>query len=101
MHSDWTHKLLAAALAVIAFAAVVHVSAEIDPCLLDGTPHTSRHATHACAACCSGWMAGASAPTLAPNITTVLCEVPKSTVVLATDHTRSPQPRGPPLLFNA
>ena len=97
MRGHWTYGLLTAALVVFAFAAVLHAAAEIDPCLLDGSQHTGRHAAHACPVCCSAWIGGPAAPTAAPTPT---CDAfdPSSDVDLSTpDHDLVPSPRGPPV----
>lgn len=50
MRVHWTYKLLTALPDVMTFAAIVRAASEIDPCLLNGTRHTGRHAKHACPA---------------------------------------------------
>ena len=100
MRGHLSHKALAALLVMMAFAAVLHAAAEIDPCLLDASQHTGRHAAHACPVCCSAWIGGPPAPTVAPTLTSDAF-VPPADVYLATpDHDLVPSPRGPPA-YNA
>lgn len=96
MRGHWTHRLLTALLVLMTFAAVLHAAAEIDPCLLNGTQHTGRHAVHACPVCCSAWTIGPSTPAVAPTLSPDAF-VPPADVYLATpDHALVPSPRGPP-----
>jgi hypothetical protein len=96
MRVHWTHRLLTALLVLMTFAAVIHAAAEIDPCLLKGTQHTSRHAEHACPACYSVWIGGPSAPVVAPAQTHLFFVPPADVLLLSPDHALVPEPRGPP-----
>lgn len=101
MRVHWTHKLLTALLVVMTFAAVIHAASEIDPCLLNGTQHTGRHAEHACPACSSAWINGPSAPAGAPAQTIAFFVPPADVFLLSPDHALVPSPRGPPSLRNS
>jgi hypothetical protein len=101
MHNHWSHKLFAALLVIMAFAAVLHAAAEIDPCLLDGSPHTGRHATHACPVCCSVWSAAPSAPTVAIVLRSDVFAPPAADICRVTrNQALAPNPRGPPSFHN-
>jgi hypothetical protein len=95
-----SRSLLAVALVVMAFAAVLHAAAEIDPCLLDGRAHTGQHETHACPACSANWIVGPSTPTVDIVRTPVRCERPTIAVRAASSFVRLAHPRGPPRFFN-
>ncbi|MDA1236738.1 MAG: hypothetical protein O3A53_18295 [Acidobacteria bacterium] len=101
MPIHWTRKLLTALLVVMTFAAVIHAAAEIDPCLLNGTQHTGRHAEHSCPACSSVWMSGPSAPAVAPAQTIASFVWAADVSPLAPDHSLVPSPRGPPSFRNS
>lgn len=101
MRGHWTQKLLTALLVMMTFAAIIHAAAEIDPCLLNGTQHTGRHAEHACPACSSAWISGPSAPTVAPVQAIAFFVRAGEVSSLAPDHALVPNPRGPPSLRNS
>ena len=101
MRPHWTYKPLTALLVVMTFAAIIHAAAEIDPCLLNGTQHTGRHAEHVCAACYSVWRSGPSAPTGTPAQTIVFFVPAAEVFLLSPDHALVPHPRGPPPLRNS
>ena len=101
MRVHWTTRLLTALLVVMTFAAVIHAASEIDPCLLNGTQHTGRHAEHACAACSSVWIDGPTAPSAAPDAVIVRLVTAADVELLSPDHALVPNPRGPPSLRNS
>ncbi len=92
---------MTALLVLMTFAAVIHAAAEIDPCLLNGTQHTGRHAEHSCPACSSAWIGGPSAPSAAPAQTIAFFVTPADVVLLSRDHILVRSPRGPPSFRNS
>lgn len=86
---------------MMTFAAIIHAAAEIDPCLLNGKPHTGRHAEHACPVCYSAWISGPSAPVVAPVQVVAFFVPPAAVCPLSPDHALVPNPRGPPSLRNS
>ena len=101
MRVHWTTRLLTALLVVMTFAAVIHAASEIDPCLLNGTQHTGRHAEHACPACSSVWISGPSAPSAGPAQSIAFFVTAADVFLLSPDHALVPSPRGPPSLRNS
>jgi hypothetical protein len=101
MRVHWTHRLLTALLVILTFGAVIHAASEIDPCLLNGTQHTGRHAEHSCPACSSAWISGPSAPSAAPGQGFAFLVPAADVLLLSPDHALVPSPRGPPALSNS
>ncbi len=101
MPGHWTKRLLTALLVMMTFAAIIHAAAEIDPCLLNGTQHTGRHAEHACPVCSSAWISGPSAPSVAQAQSITFFVPPAEVFLLSPDHALVPNPRGPPALRNS
>jgi hypothetical protein len=101
MRVHWTTRLLTALLVVMTFAAVIHAASEIDPCLLNGTQHTGRHAEHACPACSSAWISGPSTPSAGPAQSIAFFVTAADVFLLSPDHALVPSPRGPPSLRNS
>lgn len=101
MRTHWATRLLTALLVLMTFAAVIHAASEIDPCLLNGTQHTGRHAEHACPACSSAWIGGPTAPDVARTQSVTFVVLAADVSLLSPDHALVPSPRGPPSLRNS
>jgi len=93
--------MLALAVMMLVVAAVVHMSADFDSCLLYGTSHRgSNHSSHVCQICNVGsWAVGPNSPAAAPLHAAMQVDQPDPGQRRTVDREEVSAPRAPPFLL--